>query len=576
MTSSATTGHSTPEAPELTGHGGDHAVAAALAHGQDVMWTLSGAHVFPLYDAAVGGREEATKRNDAARSQREGPMRIIDVRSESTAVFAAEASGKLTRNPGFAVVTAGPGVTNAVSGLTSAQMNGSPMVVLGGRAPTTRWGSGALQELDHVPILDSVTKRSFTISESDGAASLMSGAFDSAGSPHRGPVFFDVPMDVLFSYGSAPHPTAVAPDPIDPDPDAIAAIAQSLSTASKPVVVLGGDVWANGAERVARRFVEELQLPVIANGMGRGILPPGHPCLVTRARSRAFTDADLVIVVGAPLDFRLGYGVFGGKDGNTAAQVIHIADSENHVAGHAQLHGSAFGDLAGILTAISNSYGRGRSTDHSPWREDLRNQATAAADADTPELTSSADPIHPARVYGELRERLAADAVVIGDGGDFVSYAGKYIEPANPGNWLDPGPYGCLGTGLGYAMSARVNRPDSQVVLLLGDGAAGFSLMDVDTLVRHDLPVVMVVGNNSSWGLEKHPMRFLYGYDVAADLLPTRYDEVVTALGGAGETVVNPADIGPAMDRAFASGVPYLINVATDTSVAYPRATTGV
>jgi acetolactate synthase-1/2/3 large subunit len=195
-------------------------------------------------------------------------------------------------------------------------------------------------------------------------------------------------------------------------------------------------------------------------------------------------------------------------------------------------------------------------------------------DKDRDLLASDADPIHPARVYGELGRRLADDAVVIGDGGDFVSYAGKYVEPKAPGGWLDPGPYGCLGTGLGYAIGARLARPSGQVVLMLGDGAAGFSLMDVDTLVRHRLPVVIVLGNNGGWGLEKHPMRFLYGYDVAADLAPqTRYDEVVRALGGAGELVSRPQDIGPAMDRAFASGVPYLVNVVTDPEVAYPRST---
>jgi len=180
-------------------------------------------------------------------------------------------------------------------------------------------------------------------------------------------------------------------------------------------------------------------------------------------------------------------------------------------------------------------------------------------------------------VYGELAKVLDPDAVVIGDGGDFVSYAGKYVEPRRPGGWLDPGPYGCLGTGLGYAIAARIARPSAQVVLLLGDGAAGFSLMDADTLVRHRLPVVMICGNNGIWGLEKHPMRALYGYDVAADLQPEcRYDEVVRALGGAGELVTRPDEIEGALRRAFAAGVPYLVNVATDPAVAYPRSTTGV
>ncbi len=181
------------------------------------------------------------------------------------------------------------------------------------------------------------------------------------------------------------------------------------------------------------------------------------------------------------------------------------------------------------------------------------------------------------RIYSELARILDDDAVVIGDGGDFVSYAGKLIEPRRPGGWLDPGPYGCLGTGLGYAIAARIARPSAQVVLLLGDGAAGFSLMDADTLVRHGLPVVMICGNNGIWGLEKHPMQALYGYDVAADLQPQcRYDQVVAALGGAGELVTRPADIGPALRRAFDSGAPYLVNVITDPKTAYPRSTTGV
>lgn len=200
-----------------------------------------------------------------------------------------------------------------------------------------------------------------------------------------------------------------------------------------------------------------------------------------------------------------------------------------------------------------------------------------ATERDSALLTSASDPIHPARIYGELLPRLADDAVVIGDGGDFVSFAGKYIEPSRPGGWLDPGPFGCLGAGLGAAIGARIARPSSQVVLMLGDGAAGMSLMDVDTLVRHNLPVVMVVGNNSAWALEKRPMQMLYGYDVITDLAPrTRYDEVVKALGGAGETVIDPALIGPALDRAFSSGVPYLVNVITDIDAAYPRATYGV
>jgi acetolactate synthase-1/2/3 large subunit len=551
-------------------------VSAALAHGVQTLWTLSGAHIFPLYDAAVGGREQALSA-PAGQPPADRPMRLIDTRHEATAVFAAEATGKLTRRPGFAAVTAGPGVTNAVSPVTSAWFNGSPLVVVGGRAPDSRWGSGALQELDQPPLLAPVTKRASTCHEAGGVAEATASAFSLAGSAHRGPVFLDVPMDVLFTPSTFPQPGAQPAAERPVDPDAAAAVARRIAAAQRPVLVLGSDVWSDGAEAAALRFVAETGLPVIANGMGRGVLPPGHRCLVTRARGLAFARADLVVVVGTPLDFRLGFGRFGGAEGAAPAEVVHLADSPGQLATHVPLVGALAGDLAAIfeelLRLVLVDPAR-RDVDH--WRAGLVDAARAAAAADEPLLTSAAAPIHPARIYGELRHQLADDAVVIGDGGDFVSFAGRFLEPARPGGWLDPGPYGCLGTGLGYAMAARVARPSSQVVLLLGDGAAGFSLLDVDTLVRHGLPVVMVVGNNAAWALEKHPMQFLYGYDVAAELRPTRYDEVVRALGGAGETVERPEDIGPALQRAFAAGVPYLVNVLTDPAVAYPRGTTGV
>jgi acetolactate synthase I/II/III large subunit len=207
------------------------------------------------------------------------------------------------------------------------------------------------------------------------------------------------------------------------------------------------------------------------------------------------------------------------------------------------------------------------------WAEELASAERSARDGERELLESAAHPLHPARVYGELRKVLDRDAVVIGDGGDFVSYAGKFIDSFEPGRWLDPGPYGCLGTGMGYAAAARLARPDKQVVALLGDGAAGFGLMDAETLVRHRLPVVMIVGNNGIWGLEKFPMQQIYdGWHCAADLQPgLRYDDVVAALGGAGETVEKSADLGPALERAFAADAPYLVNVLTDPAVAYPR-----
>jgi acetolactate synthase-1/2/3 large subunit len=547
----------------LEGHGGELAVAVAQAHGVKTMFTLSGAHVFPMYDGAV---------------KADPPMRLVDVRHESTAVFAAEATGKLTRTPGLAVLTAGPGVTNGVSALAQAHFAGSPLVVVGGRAPEGRWGTGALQELDHPPILSSISKLAGTVHDIGEVADRVDEVFTVARTSHRGPTFLDVPMDQFFDRAEVTPPVAPRPEPLAPDPDALQAVGELLGQAQRPVLVLGTDVWADGAEEAALRFAEDLGLPTITNGMGRGIVPGGHPLLVTKARSTALGQADLVVVAGTPLDFRLGYGVFGGKDGAPPAKVVHIADSPGQVSAHADLSGSVTGDLTQVFDALQSAVeGLRRRPDWGPWTSTLQEgvAATVARDADL--LASDADPVHPARIYGELNRRLADDAVLIGDGGDFVSFAGKYAEPRRPGNWLDPGPYGCLGAGAGAAMAARIARPSSQVVLLFGDGAAGMSLMDVDTLVRHDLPVVMVVGNNSCWGLEKGPMQMLYGYDVAADLgRQTAYDQVVRALGGAGETVTAPGDIGPALDRAFDAGVPYLVNVITDPEAAYPRSTHGI
>ena len=541
----------------VSGHGGVLALAAARRYGVSALFTLSGGHIFPLYDAAVKGGQ---------------PVRLVDVRHEQTAVFAAEATARLTRTPGLAAVTAGPGVTNAVSAVTTAWLNGAPVVVLAGRAPDYRWGAGSLQEIDHPPLRVPVTKRAWTEHETGKVAASVDEAFRLAMSPHRGPVFLDISLEAIFGQAEAelPDPEPVPAPPL-PDPADVSRIADLLRAARRPVLILGSDVWLGGAEDAARRAAEDLHLPVVANGQARGVLPGGHNLLVTRARSVALREADLVRVGGAPLDFRLAYGAFGPKE--SPAQVVHVADGPGGVASHVPLAASASGDLAAFFDALVAA---GGALDHD-WGGRLAEAVRAAQAADGPLLASDAEPVHPARVYGELLRVLEDDAVVIGDGGDFVSFAGKYIEPARPGRWLDPGPFGCLGTGLGYAIAARLARPPAQVVLLLGDGAAGFSLMDADTLVRHRLPVVIVCGNNGAWGLEKHPMRALYGYDVLADLQPgCRYDEVVRALGGAGELVTDPAGIGPALRRAFEANVPYLVNVITDPEIAYPRSTTGV
>lgn len=531
----------------MDGNGGQLAAEALKRHGVSVIYTLSGGHIFPLYDGAV---------------QRD--ISLVDVRHEQTAGFAAEGHAKLTREVGVASVTAGPGVTNCVSPLASAHFNGSPVLVIAGRAPQARWGAGSLQEIDHIPIVSSVTKQSRTVFEASEVAVAVTEGIASASEAHRGPVFLDVPLDTMFlpGVGDVPDPSKQAV--VSADPGSVADVARRIAASTHPVIVAGSDVWWGGAWDALRYLAETASIPVITNGMGRGCLPADHGLSFSRARSLAFREADLVLVIGTPLDFRLGFGVFG------AAEVIHIQDHPDEVSNHAAIAVGVSGDLASSLTAVADSPGAAGS--RPDWISTLREEENSKRSAELEFLNSQAEPIHPAAIYGVLREKLDRDAIVICDGGDFVSYAGKYVDSYTPGCWMDPGPYGCLGTGLGYAIAARTVHPDRQIVMMMGDGALGFSAMDFDSLVRHKLPVVAIVGNNGIWGLEKHPMQMLYGYDVAAELRQeTRYDDVVTALGGAGETISKIADLAASLDRAFASGVPYLINVLTDPTIAYPR-----
>jgi acetolactate synthase-1/2/3 large subunit len=542
-------------AQQVEGHGGRLAAEVLRAHGIEIVFTLSGGHLFVLYDGCV-----------------QIDLELVDARHEQTATFAAEGWAKVTGRPGCAALTAGPGVTNGISALASARLAGSPMLVIGGRAPQGRWGRGSLQELDHVPIVAPVTKTAATASPGAGIVAALHDALLAARTPHRGPTFVDLPLD---GFGPA---TADIPafDPRDagsatPDPDAVARVATLLGAAERPVVVAGGDVYWAGAHEELRALAEAANVPVFANGLGRGLLAADHRLAFSRARSAALRGADLVVVAGTPLDFRLGFGAFGD------ARVVHLADSPSEIGDHAAPAEGIGADLRMTLAALAAA-GVAAGVDpsaraqHQRWVEQLRAEEQRGRDAERPRLESDATPIAPSRVYGELRALLDRDAVVIGDGGDFVSYAGKYIDTFVPGSFLDPGPYGCLGTGPGYALGASRGRPGRQLVLLLGDGALGFSLGDLDTLVRHHVDVTAIVGNNGIWGLEKHPMQALFGYDVVADLRPeTRYDLVMEALGGHGELVREPAELRAALTRAFSTPGPSLVNVVTDPTDAYPR-----
>jgi acetolactate synthase-1/2/3 large subunit len=526
------------------GHGGLAITRTLKALGVEHLFTLTGGHIFPILDAChLDG------------------IRMIDTRHEQSATFGAEGYARLSRNLGVSAITAGPGVTNAMSALAQARFNCAPLLALGGRAPAFRWGQGSLQEIDHVPFVDPLAPAKTVTDTSRIAAEVYATALDAMTAP-RGPRFLDFPLDVLFNMTDlafeAPEQTWDQKLPTDD----IATIARLLSEAQRPVIIAGSNVYLDKAENELVRLVEAAELPAFVNGQGRGCIPADHRLAFSRARSKGLKEADLVIVAGTPLDFRLGFGDFG------AAKVVHL--DSHPTAGHVQLAAAVEAPLDQTLGAIADAIES--APDTKDWVTALREAEEAKRDAVQAELHSSSNPIHPMRIYGELVPLLDRDAIVIGDGGDFVSYAGREVASYEPGCWLDPGPFGCLGVGPGYAMAARALHPDRQIVVMFGDGAIGFSGMELETLVRLKLPVVMVIGNNGIWGLEKHPMRALYGYDVVADLRPEiRYDQMMESFGGKGELVTDPDDIAPALKRAFDSGEPTVVNVITDPEIAYPR-----
>jgi acetolactate synthase-1/2/3 large subunit len=450
-----------------------------------------------------------------------------------------------------------------MSALAQARFNRAPLLALGGRAPTFRWGQGSLQEIDHVPFVDPIAPAS-TVEPGDDIAARVLEAGIAAQTAPRGPRFLDFPLDALFNMMDLTEQRPAEPTLHEPSSKDIDAVVALLKEAQRPVLIAGSNVYMDRAENALVAFVEAAEIPTLVNGQGRGCIPADHRLAFARARSKAFKDADLVIVAGTPMDFRLGFGQF------EKAKVVHLDNHPDLIATHVDLAAAVAADLSMTFAALSHSLGA--PSDTKAWVEELRAVEDTKRDQGQAELRSDATPIHPMRVYGELVPLLDRDAVVIGDGGDFVSYAGREVPSYEPGCWLDPGPFGCLGVGPGYAAAARLARPDKQVVLLYGDGAFGFSGMELETLVRLKLPVVCVIGNNGIWGLEKHPMQALYGYDVAAELRPgIRYDEVMVALGGRGELVEDPADLAPALKRALDSGEPYLVNVITDPTIAYPR-----
>jgi acetolactate synthase-1/2/3 large subunit len=535
-------------------------VAKALKkEGVEVVFTLSGGHIAGIYDGCI----------------REG-IRVVDTRHEQAAVHAAEGWAKVTRTPGVALLTAGPGVTDGVTGVANAYLAGSPVLVIGGAAPLSLWDRGALQEMNQIDLLRPITKWSRTVHETSRLPEYTAMAFRQMLNGKPGPVFLEMPMDVLNNFVD----TDTLPDPGEPahyragsrsapDPARIIAAAALLEQAHRPVIMAGTAVWWCDAAEPLRQLAERIQAPVFLNGAGRGCLPPTHPLYFTAARRKALEGADVILAVGTRMDFRLNHGQ--PPLIPAEAQIIWLDIAGEDIGVN---RGAAVGLTGDVALSMSQLSEATRQLKQDEWLAYIHEQEHKTLERDSATLNSDAVPIHPMRLCREIRDFIDEDTTVIGDGGDIVSYGARVISVAKPSYWLDSGPMGCLGTGTGYAIAAQLARPGKKVLLLYGDGAFGLNGMEFESMVRQKLPVVAIIGNDGAWGQIKHPQKMMVGHTTAAELAPgIRYDKMVEALGGYGELVERPEDIRPALERAFASGLPACINVLIDPNKPYGRST---
>jgi acetolactate synthase-1/2/3 large subunit len=533
---------------------GGHLVARALkAEGVEVIFTLCGGHIIDIYDGCT----------DAG-------IRIVDVRHEQAAAHAADAWSRLTGVPGCAIVTAGPGTTDTITAAANAWRAQTPMLVIGGQGALRQAYMGSLQELDHVALMKPITKFAATVYHTERIPDVLGMAFRQAYSGRPGPVFVEIPRDVL---DAAVDETAVArpgkyrsPGKAYGDAKLIEEAARLLAGAERPAVLAGSQVWHCRAAAELQNFAEAARVPVYLNGAARGSLPPGHLLLFVRSRKEALSKADVNLVIGTPFDFRLAYGKRLAPD----ARLIQIDLDYGELGHNRGVDIGITGDAGAVLGQLTAALGRVPPEKRRPWLEGLRSAEQKALEKDLPLLHSNAVPIHPLRLAREINDFLSEDSIFIGDGGDVVTISASAIQMRRPGQWLDPGPLGTLGVGMPFAIAAKLARPRQEAFVLFGDGAFGFNGFEFDTAVRFNLPVVSVVGNNAAWNQIRYGQLAKYGEargDIANLLAPTRYDRVVEALGGYGEHVTEPQDIRPALERARDSGRPACVNVMIDPAV---------
>jgi acetolactate synthase-1/2/3 large subunit len=566
-------------------HGGDRIAQALQAHGVRSIFTLCGGHISPILTAA-----------------KQRGIRIVDVRDEATAVFAADATARLSGLPGVAAVTAGPGISNTITALKNAQLAQSPLLLFGGAAPTALQGRGALQDIDQRPLVEPHVKHFAKIRQVRDLGSAVDHALQLARSGIPGPVFIECPVDLLydeasirqwyadaagkgtgvadrllrwylgrhvermFSGSETPLQSVLRPVSVpEASPASVRSALAALERADKPLMVIGSQALVQAEQAAALvQAVTRLGIPVYLSGMARGLLGRDHPLQMRHQRRQALREADCVLLAGVPCDFRLDYG----KHVRRSATLIAANRSAKDARLNRRPDVAAIGDAGRFLQVLAQGLARNPPAGAwAAWASQLRSrdaQREAEIDGQGAVVGEYVNPIALLRAV----DKIAGDnALLVADGGDFVATAAYVLHPRAPLRWLDPGAFGTLGVGAGFALGAAVCEPQSEVWIIFGDGACGYSLVEFDSFVRHGIPVIALVGNDAGWTqIAREQVKMLHD-DVATVLARTDYHAVAAGFGAEGILVRSPSEVPAALERARAiahGGRPVLVNVWLD------------
>ena len=524
-------------------HGGRLVAQALKRHGTTHLFTLCGGHIQAIYDGCI-----------------DESIRVVDVRHEQTAGHAADGYARVTGRPGVCAVTAGPGVTDVVTAVANAQRAGIPMIVIGGAGPKQLCDMGSLQDMDCVTLMRPITKWSVQVPEVRRIAEYIDAAFRVAQSNLPGPVFLEMPLDLLMNMHDDSDLPATAPmdEPPRPagDPRAIAKAVSLLESAERPCFIVGSQIRWSPLRDEVKRAADAFEVPFYVNGMARGSIPFEHPGLMSRSRKFALGKADVVFIFGTPFDFRLEYG----RAIGAGAKIVQIDLDGAELGRNRRVDVAIHGDSGIVLKQLVDA---AKAKKAPAWLASVRDDETKRRAKMLAEIESNDSPPNPLRVCNEIGKRLKPNDIVVGDGGDFVATAAYVLKMQWPQLWMDPGPLGTLGVGPGYAMAAKLARPDANVVLVYGDGSFGLQGLEFEAMARQNIPVIAVIGNDAVWTQIRRGQVELYGEEraVATALDYTHYEKVVEACGGLGIWVETVDELGPALDRAFASKKPCCVNV---------------